>query len=360
MNDSFIAQKLNAEQSALHVTPQMRTRLASRMNTTKRYAAPRRVVLIALALLLITACAYAAGVRLGILDFIGQSSGKNVPSDAQQYITESSAVFCDKQGMFSVQLRQMAFDGSTVFAVIDITPESKSMFVMPSDSLPDAPASDFTAETKGTIREYCESKGYTDAWRVSVMLPSDVKYLSSSEEGAWCEDGYYTLYTTAQLEAPLDAVEGALEVILTRASNGDIIRIPCELSLSKATTEALISKNVSISVDRAGINIDRVELEKRAFDTWFTVYYTIANEKVYKEYVMGVDFRVFDENGKALPAGASGMGITELLPSVEGSNRAVYKSRQSVYMPTLLKRFTVEVFCPGETAVLDTFNIEFD
>ncbi len=364
MNDREIAQKLATEQTALRVTPQMNERLSKRlslgMSTSHQHAAPRRSFAMALVLMLVTSCAFAVGLRLGMLDFMGRLAGSRVSNDAYRYITEHDKTFSDMDDTFSVRLRQTAFDGKMIFAVLDIAPVNEATLLIPLDARMDDPVGNLQLDCCGTIHEYCENHGYSDTWRVSAQFSPESLCDIVYTDGAWHEDGYYTLYVVVQLSEPADFVDETLDILFIHYFEEQEIRIPCTVSLTKATDECVIGKKVSIPVDSAGIVIDHIEMEKRTFETWIEIYYTVTDEDVYNDRSVGVEFRVLDENGRALPMGASGAGITDLLSNEDGETGAMYRSRQSVYMPIWPQRVDIEVFCPGEEDTLGTFSVVFD
>lgn len=379
MNDQEIRRAFQTEMESVRVSPGLTAHTIAQMEG-ERIVKKKLTGSLALALCLImvfTAAAVAAANHTGLIDFMARGANTGLPEDAGSYIRENLAVGTSEDGAFTATVREAAFDGMTLYTVIDVTHKEGAAFFVHADSSTSDPASDLSmavgnnAAAEGAILDMWNASGKYPMYQVSANFAGETEGIGPfvSGNGVRQEDGTYTLYTEITLEEPASEKEFTMTISLSPFADPEAgdqidadnrILIPVTFTMKAEEIKEIICAFPAIEVKSCGITIDRVTLTRAAFETYMEISYTVTDAESYANTDDGVTFMAVNADGEALPSGVRSSGYVECISGKIGEAGSVYVENETLYIEQQPDEIILRVFNCWNKGEYETVTISLD
>jgi len=376
MNDQDIRQAFLSEMESVHVSPGLTARTLAQMEGERKVKKKLTgsLALVMCLIIVFTAAAVAAANQAGLIDFMSRGANTGLPEDASTYIHENLAVGTSEDGAFTATVREAAFDGMTLYTVIDVTHRDGNAFFVHADSSTSDPASDLTMATgdnptaEGTILDMWSAAGKGPMYQVTASFAGETEGIGpfASGDGIRQEDGTYTLYTETTLEEPASEKEFTMTIRLSPFADPEAgdqidadnhISIPVTFTMKAEDIQEIICAFPAIEVKNCGITIDRVTLTRAAFETYMEISYTITDAEAYAKTDDGVTFMAVNADGEALPCGVRGSGYVECISGKPGEAGSVYIENETLYIEQQPSDIILRVFNCWDKGEYETVTI---
>lgn len=283
-----------------------------------------RVVLIAAVLcVLLTAVAYAAINRLGILDYITERRGVTVLPEASELVQKDIEQAGGQTEFASFSVRQAILDGTYAYIVVAVTPASPDIFLMGADAGPGdniGNMGQIYADETGSIADYAKANQkklvhvniYTQAEEQGTPFINSLDYLHE-EDGTlvyMLQGGFTGGGDTAKMDLICLSMSYDDNMMLDMESQ-QRESLSCTLSVS-APQSAVSSKDAKEYAD-CGVRIDTVTLSDSPMAVYAEITFTVIDAEKYAAMDSGLWFEFLDDNGKRMADGATGTGSIEAL-----------------------------------------------
>ena len=376
MNEQDIRQAFQSEMESVRVSPGLTARTVAQMEGERKVKKKftGNLALVMCLLIVFAAAAVAAANRVGLIGFMSMGSNTVLPDDADSYIQKDLAVGTSNDGVFTATVREAAFDGMTLYTVIDVTHKDGSAFFVNMDSSTSDPASNLTmaagdnSTAECSILDMWNTAGKGPMYQVNAGFAGETYGIGpfASGNGIRQEDGTYTLYTVTTIEEPASEKEFSMTISLTpftdpeagdRLDTDNRILIPVTFSMKAADIKEVICAFPALEIRSCGITIDRVILTRAAFETYMEITYTITDAEAYAKTDDGVTFMAVNSDGEVLPSGVRGIGYVECISGKPGEAGSVYMESETLYIEQQPNEIILRVFNCWDKGVYETVTI---
>jgi len=373
MNDREIRQELLQEIESIRVSPGLTACTIAQMEgeTVVKKNFARSFALAMCLILAFAGAALAAAGGAGLFDFMNRSDNTGLPENAEEYIQENVAAAESEDGRFCVNVREAAFDGMTLYAVVDVTHKDGTAFFVHASSSASDPAGDLSmgeGAYEGSILDLWYNSGAGQMYQVNLLLSGEENGIArrASMDGIRQQDGVYTLYIVTELEQAAEDKEFRFVLTLLpfadpeqddRVDYDARIEIPLQFSLQAEEIAEMVVAFPGTEIHACGVRLDRVELTRAAFETYVRVTYTVTDAAAFAATDGGLVFRAVDGNGTVLPSGVRGYGYTELVSGADGEAGATYEQFDTLYFPGIPEELILQAFNCWDKGEYETVTV---
>lgn len=204
MKHGDVQRQLQAEMTAVHVSPQLRYRTVNAALGKEKPVMKRKMsaaLIVALIVILLVSVAVAAATRWGMKDFWSQYQDAYVPEDAENYM--QSDVMEVKSNDVAILVRETYYDGISAYAAIDVTPVDGQMLLLPEYlSMTDRWGDLTKTEKDATILEVWRERGEGAVMAIGVYGRDENAAANAVEhvDAVLGEDGVLTFFVKVRYE----------------------------------------------------------------------------------------------------------------------------------------------------------------
>lgn len=384
MNKEHFASEFRKEMSAVHVSPQLRSRVLHAIQEKEGKPMKKKlsaVLIFVLVLTLFAAAAIAMAYHTGILDFAGRYANVYVPDDAQDYV--GTDILQLENDVVSVNVSELYYDGRLSRMTVEVLPKDPAVLLLGPTSFPEDPWRDLTrlngawdeSDTR-TIADFYHDGGYQAVYSVDTWIhPLSGDVSGGMGDNNLSPDGTLTLYCQVEYTDDLPKREAVFQLFLTPweiplgeestplSEKTLTLETPLMLKADTSQNATYISTKAA-DYPKAGVRVDQLRIEMRPQEIHAVVDFTITDRAVYDAGEQGVWFEFIDPQSTAelpsaqrLQAGMSaGGGIAPLDGELETAIR--FRQTETLGRNELHDTYTLRAFNCWDKERYETHTFE--
>jgi hypothetical protein len=232
-----------------------------------RKARWKLAVAVGLALLMMTATAFALTNPWGILDFLtNRRSNVTVLPDADEIVQKNVPQQGGQADFATFAVREAVFDGKDVFIALEVRPAEEQYLLLGPDAYPEDPVGDMGplfAGITGTIADYAREhdKALLHTWAGIEGLNCSIDFVLEQDGTlVYLLNGRYEASGEAELTiacgvAPFVTKDGKAVV-----DHAQMQRTPVSVTLKNTGTKDTLTSAAPMDYSDCGVRVDRITL----------------------------------------------------------------------------------------------------
>lgn len=282
-----------------------------RLHEEKRrlYMKFKPVIAFILMLMLLMSVGVAATVEKWSL-FDSVPDDWRIATDAEKAQMKSSFVPIPIDGkMVDVTIREAIYDGYGVYLVVDVTPKSPNVFLIPYHNADlDEPAGDVVSSFPDdvTLEEYIRALGYRQIYRVDIMTGLAGMFFPATME--LNEDGSFAFFFRQRLDRAQDMQQPSLSFTVAANLKSDsryLEHFDTDVTL---TVQPLLEVKYSPAGEshvfaNSGLRLSNVQVHRTILTTYVTADVEVVDQDKFDNRYNQYFLRISDSKGNDIKPG---------------------------------------------------------